>query len=284
MKVNMHLQTVVATAALMAVVTPLWAADPVLVAAKVDGSNPLGDPAAGYWNSAKPVEIAMEAQTTATPTQPVVTVTKINVRAVQNGKFLGLLLEWRDESASNLLVTDSFGDQVAVEFPVTFNKDDLPNIMMGETGKPVSIWQWRAPLQHDKDKGKPTTKQLYPNSHYDIYPDNVLPAETAILYTGAHGLGNPVSEGKKSAVMEMVAEGFGTLTHAGDQQLVDGSGTYQSGVWRVAMTYPLGADSGVKLAPGSETAIGFAVWDGGNKDVGSRKAWAAAWLPLQLTQ
>ncbi|MBF0144966.1 MAG: hypothetical protein HQL84_00435 [Magnetococcales bacterium] len=280
----MHIQTVLATATLMAVAAPLWAADPVLVAAKVDGANPLGDPAAGYWNAAKPVEVAMEAQTTVAPTQPVVTVTKMNVRAVQNGKFLGLLLEWRDGSADNLLVTDGFGDQVAVEFPLAFNKDDLPNIMMGETGKPVSIWQWRAPLQYDKDKGKPTTKQLYPNSHYDIYPDKVLPAETAVLYTGAHGLGNPVSEGKKSAVMELVAEGFGTLTHVGDQQLVDGSGTHQSGVWRVAMTYPLGAESGVQLAPGGQTALGLAVWDGGNKDVGSRKAWAATWLPLQLTQ
>ncbi|MBF0110632.1 MAG: hypothetical protein HQL76_15795 [Magnetococcales bacterium] len=284
MRVNTQIQTVLATATLMAVVTPLWAADPVLVAAKVDGTAPLGDPAGGYWNSAKPVEVAMEAQTTVAPAQPVVTVTKLNVRAVQNGKFLGLLLEWRDGSADNLLVTDGFGDQVAVEFPIDYKKDDLPNIMMGETGKPVSIWQWRAPLQHDKDKGKPTTRQLYPNSNYDLYPDQVLPAETSVLYTGAHGLGNPVSEGKRSAVMEMVAEGFGTLTHVGDQQRVDGGGVHQGGVWRVAMTYPLGAESGIQLAPGGETAVGFAVWDGGNKDVGSRKAWAATWLPLQLTQ
>ncbi|HIJ84787.1 MAG: nitrate reductase subunit, conjectural [Magnetococcales bacterium] len=284
MKVKTHIRNMLATATLMAVVTPLWAADPVLVAHKISGNDALGDPGASYWESSKAVKMAMEAQTVATPAQPKVTVTEMSVRAVQNGKFLGLLLEWKDPTVDNLLITDGFGDQVAVEMPVTFKKDDLPNIMMGEAGKPVSVWQWRAPAQNDKDNGKPTTKQLYPNSNYDLYPDQILPAETAKLYTGAQGLGNPVSDGTKSSVMEMVAEGFGTLTHVGDQQQVAGKGVHKGGTWRVAMTYPLDAGNGVQLAAGSETAIGLAVWDGGNSDRGSRKAWASAWLSLKLSK
>ncbi|MBF0435983.1 MAG: hypothetical protein HQL77_11505 [Magnetococcales bacterium] len=284
MKVKTHIRNIMATAAMMAVVAPLWAADPLLVAHKVTGTDALGDPDGKYWDAAKPVKLAMEAQTVATPTQPTVTVIEMDVRAVQNGKFVGILLEWKDASVNDILVTDGFGDQVAVEMPVTFSKDDLPNIMMGEPGKPVSIWQWRAPHQRDKDKGKPTTEQIYPNLHYDMYPDKVLPAETAKLYTGAHGLGNPVSDGTKSAVMEMVAEGFGTLTHVGNQQQVDGKGVRKGETWRVAMTYPLGTDSGIKLTPGGETALGFAVWDGGNGDRGSRKAWSSAWLPLKLSK
>lgn len=282
MKVKTHIRNILATASLMAIVTPLWADGPSLHATRIKGDSSLSDPNGAYWDAAKPMEVALEPQTVVAPTQPKVTVAKINVRAVQNDKFLGLLLEWEDSTMNDLLVTDGFGDQVAVELPVTMSKDGLSNVMMGEPGKPVSIWQWRAPLQHDMDKGKPTTKQLYPNAHYDMYPDQLLPAETAKLYTGAQGLGNPVSEGKKSAVLEMVAEGFGSLTYVGDQQRVEGTGVYKKGAWHVALTYPLGANSGVQLAPGVETALGFAVWDGGNKEVGSRKAWATTWLPLQL--
>lgn len=284
MKVKTHIRNILATATLLMVVTPLWAADPILSAAKVAGDEPLDNPSGGYWSSAKPVEVAMEAQTTVAPASAKVSVTKLDVRAVQNNRFLGLLLEWKDATRNDLLVTDGFGDQVAVELPITFNKNDLPNIMMGETGKPVSVWQWRAPLQYDKDKGKPTTKDLYPNANYDVYPDQILPAETAKLYTGAHGLGNPVSEGTKTVAMELVAEGFGTLTSVGNQQKVEGRGEYKDGTWRVALTYPIGADVGVKIAPGGETALGFAVWDGGNQEVGSRKAWATSWLALQLSK
>ncbi|MBF0422891.1 MAG: hypothetical protein HQL73_07850 [Magnetococcales bacterium] len=284
MKVKTYICNLLAVAAVTAFVSPLWAADPVLMATKVSGDGPLNDPSASYWNGVKPMEVTLEPQTTVAPTQPNGTIDKMNVRAVQNGKYIGLLLEWKDAAVDHLMTTDHFGDQVAVELPVTYNKDDLPNIMMGESGKPVSVWQWRAPLQYDKDKGKPSTKDLYPNSHYDMYPDQILPAETAKLYTGAHGLQNPVSDGKKSAIMEMVAEGFGTLTFVGDQQLVDGNGLHKDGQWHVALTYPLQSATGVQLAKGGETALGFALWEGGNKDVGSRKSWAPTWLTLQLPQ
>jgi hypothetical protein len=38
-----------------------------------------------------------------------------------------------------------------------------------------------------------------------------------------------------------------------------------------------------RLLPGDRTVAGFAVWEGGNREVGSRKAWAP-WLPLVIAR
>lgn len=80
-----------------------------------------------------------------------------------------------------------------------------------------------------------------------------------------------------------MAEGFGTLTDTPDKPLVSGRGVWKDNTWRVAFVYPLQADGkyGVSLAPGGETATAFAVWDGGNQEVGSRKAWSD-WVTFTL--
>jgi len=35
------------------------------------------------------------------------------------------------------------------------------------------------------------------------------------------------------------------------------------------------------LSPGDETVAAFAVWEGGHREVGARKAWSD-WVPLTL--
>jgi hypothetical protein len=87
--------------------------------------------------------------------------------------------------------------------------------------------------------------------HVDVYPDEVLRVTDARAYMGAVGVDNPISGPKNSPVLEQMAEGFGSLTVL-PQQRADGKG-----VWA------------------------FAVWDGGSKEVGSRKAWAN-WVQLKL--
>jgi hypothetical protein len=35
------------------------------------------------------------------------------------------------------------------------------------------------------------------------------------------------------------------------------------------------------LLPGDQTSMAFAVWEGGNREVGARKSWSA-WVPLLI--
>lgn len=71
----------------------------------------------------------------------------IQVKAVHNGKDLALLLEWADGTRDLFRTdeTDSFGDSVAVEFPVQFGAGHrLPYVGMGDDAYPVYLYMHRA--------------------------------------------------------------------------------------------------------------------------------------------
>lgn len=259
-------------------------AAPFLKAVYVQGSSgPLLDPGAAYWKDAPPTTVPMLPQVIAKPQNPNPAVKELSVRAAHNGQWLAFLIEWSDPTKSDRLVVDQFGDQVAVEMPSNFKPGAYPNPMMGGPGDRVHIMQWRAAFQRDIEEGhEPRIADLYPNVHVDVYPDEVLRATDASAYTGAVGVDNPISRPKHSAVLDQMAEGFGTLTVEPEQQS-DGRGVWADGKWRVVITHPMAAGdpNDPTLAPGSETLAAFAVWEGGSREVGARKAWAN-WVPLKL--
>ena len=257
---------------------------PSLEAVYVSGSaGPLLDPDAAYWQDAPPVSVPLLPQVITKPQNPNPAVKEINVRAAHNGQWLAFFIEWSDPTKSDRLVVDEFGDQVAVEMPTNYKPETHPNPMMGGPGDRVHIMQWRAAFQHDIEIGhEPRIADLYPNVHVDVYPDEVLRATDASAYTGAVGVDNPISRPKHSAVLDQMAEGFGTLTVEPDQQS-EGLGVWKDGKWRVVITHPMapGDPNDPTLAPGSETLTAFAVWEGSAKEVGARKAWSN-WVPLKL--
>lgn len=263
---------------------PAAAQAPSLEAFYVKGSaGPLLDLDAPFWKDAPPVAVPMLPQIMTKPQNANPAVKELTVRAAHNGQWLAFLIEWSDPTKSDRLVVDQFGDQVAVEMPSNFKPDAYPNPMMGGPGDRVHIMQWRAAFQHDIEVGhEPKIADLYPNVHVDVYPDEVLRATDASAYTGAVGVDNPISRPKHSAVLDQMAEGFGTLTVEPDQQS-DGVGAWKDGKWRVVITHPMapGDPNDPVLAPGSETLAAFAVWEGGAREVGARKAWAN-WVPLKL--
>ena len=271
-----------AVAALHAV--PVAAQDLVLRAIPIAGSaGPLVDPGAAYWKDAAAIKVPMEAQVITNPQNPDPAVKELIVRAAHNGQWLAFLIEWADPTKSDRIVVDQFGDQMAVEMPSSYKPGDMPNPMMGGPGERVHIMQWRAAFQHDmKNGGEPKIGDLYPYVHVDVYPDEVLRATDARAYTGAVGVDNPISRPKRSAVLDQMAEGFGTLTVEPEQQS-DGLGVWSDGRWRVVITHPLapGDPNDPTLAPGSETLAAFAVWEGGAREVGARKAWSN-WVQLKL--
>jgi Ethylbenzene dehydrogenase len=171
---------------------------------------------------------------------------------------------------------------VAVQLPVD-TKGAAPSPMMGNPHGRVNIMQWRAAFQKDIEVGHPPTiAELYPNSWNDFYPDEVLGATDARPYTGALGVENPISRGQASPVLDQMAEGWGSMTVKPDQHAL-GKGVWKDGVWRVVITRPMVSDdrNAPRLIPGDKTVAAFAVWEGGNREVGARKAWSA-WVPLQL--
>jgi hypothetical protein len=278
-----------ALAALTALVfAPAWAAptptetEPVLKAVLVGGSGPILDPFGVYWEQTSPTNVSLMSQEVALPHGKTPAVQSLEVRAAHNGQYLALRLRWADSTRDDVLRTDAFGDQVAVELPIAPIAEGVPSPMMGHPGGRVNILQWRAAFQRDLDHGVPRIETLYPNAVIDLYPEHVLRATDARPYSGAQGMDNPVSRATLSPVLDQMAEGWGSMTVKPDQQ-ADGRGVWRDGSWHVVITTPLATNSrnAPRLAPGSETMAAFAVWEGGVREVGSRKAWSA-WVPLVL--
>ena len=250
-----------------------------IVATRVAGAGPLNAPAGAYWKDARPVHVPMLAQTVALPHNDDPAVKQLTVRAIHNGGWIAFLIEWKDSTPSNTVILDNFGDQVAVQLPLDA-KGATPSPMMGNPGGRVNIMQWRAAFQRDLDSGAPTIRDLYPNALNDFYPDEVLGATDARPYAGALGLENPISRGRASPVLDQMAEGWGSMTVKPDQH-ADGRGVWKNGAWTVVITRPMVSDdaNAPRLVPGDRTVVAFAVWEGGHREVGARKAWSV-WIPL----
>lgn len=267
-------------AAALAAAGPALAQAP-LTAVAVKGQGPITDPLAPLWKTARPVKVVMLPQTVALPQKPDAAVKEITVRAAHNGGWLAVHMEWADPTKSDTVILDNFGDQIALQLPVA-TTGAPPSPMMGNPGGRVNIMQWRAAFQRDIDDHPPSVRDLYPNAWTDVYPDEVLGATDARPYTGALGLENPISRGRASPVLDQMAEGWGSMTVKPDQH-ASGKGVWKDGMWRVVITRPLVSDdaNAPRLAVGTRTVVAFAVWEGGSREVGSRKAWSA-WVPLVL--
>ncbi len=152
----------------------------------------------------------------------------------------------------------------------------VPPFTMGGASSPVNIWQWKAAWQADIANGFSTMQTRYPNTATDFYLEGTL-------YQPALHVGNPLSSRTHvSPVENLVAEGFGTLTTAGIQD-VAGSGAWRDGAWRALFARDLqpGDDGLAEFSPGQPSSIAFAVWDGGDGDRNGQKS-IAPWIDLEL--
>jgi hypothetical protein len=248
----------------------------------VPGVGPILDPGALAWKDARAVTVAMLPQTVTLPHQPEPAVKTLTVRAIHNGGWVAFLVQWKDPTKSDRVILDNFGDQVAIQLPVDI-KATPPSPMMGNPGGRVNIMQWRAAFQKDIEDGHaPTIRDLYPYSWTDYYPDEVLGATDARPYAGALGIENPISRGTATPVLDQMAEGWGSMTVKPDQHAL-GKGVWKDGAWSVVVTRPMVSDdvNAPRLGPGDRAVVSFAVWEGGHREVGSRKAWAP-WTPLVI--
>jgi hypothetical protein len=204
----------------------------------------------------------------------------LDVQSVHDKTTLAFRLRWEDSTLDDLDGVDRYHDGVAIMLPTTSGK--APSITMGATGTPVHILQWRATWQRDL-AGKTGVDQIYPRVIHDVMPDDVLPAAVAAEYWVGRKAGNPLSQVvRRTAVEQVIAEGFGTTTH---QPVEDahGIGVHDGAGWRVAITVPrIRPGRGAPLR-GGPWHVAFAVWLGDRRNRGGRKHYVE-WLPLVLDE
>jgi len=59
-------------------------------------------------------------------------------------------------------------------------------------------------------------------------------------------------------------------------------GEWRDGWWTVVIARPLVIDGASTLRAGAATSVAWAVWQGGEREVGSRKSVAINWVPLKV--
>ncbi len=266
----------------------LLAQAPVTVpAVKADLSK--ADPAAAYWQAAAPVTVSLMAQPMVTPRPETTTTAELTVQAVHDGTRVAFRLSWKDTGVDEAGPLGTFSDAAAIQFPLGA-PEAPPPVMMGAKGVPVHIFHWRAQYQRDAEKGKPTIKDLYPNLNVDMYPLEFtdmgsLSAKTESdrdQFSPSRAQGNPQAY-EKTGVDEIIAEGFSTSSVQAGHGGV-GKAQWKNGAWTLVITRPLDSKGGSVLTPGSTGWAAFAVWQGGQGEVGSRKAVTMAWTPLALAR
>jgi hypothetical protein len=240
-----------------------------------------GDPLDPAWSAAPEYVAVLVPQDIVEPRQMRASTPEVRVRAMSDGKELAFRLAWMDHTPNDLPQVAGFCDACAIQVPA-MPGPTVPAPQMGEAGKPVQISYWNAAWQAKVDGRGDTIRDLYPRAAIDHYPfqapslEKGSPAqrEMAARYAPARALGNPAAGPRQSPVEDLLAEGPGSLAPA-PAGFSRGRGRRTVDGWAVVITRSLPA--GAANPPGGQVA--FAVWDGSQEEVGSRKM-RTAWIPL----
>lgn len=255
-------------------------------AAAVD-ALPVTDPDDAAWDAARPVVVPLQPQEMVPPFLAEATLTEVTVRALFDGRDLGLRLDWADDVADAHDGIATFRDAAAVMVPTQPGGEEPPPIFMGWDDAPVYIAQWRASWEKDLADGFQDVEHLFPGWYSDVHPEHDtlvelgLDADTATVFAPGRDVGNPLSQRERSSpVEELTAIGYGTLSHA-DEQRARGRGVHRDGSWTVAIEVPSGG-SAPALSGGMTLPIAFAVWDGGAGAQRAGRKHHSDWIELAL--
>ncbi len=250
------------------------------------------DPASARWADAPPATVTLLPQMIAPPSKMSVSTPFLEARAVHNGRWIAVAVAWADEKDDRMVNKDLNSDAVAVAFPR--GEPGTTSPFMGGPGTPVEINHWKAVWQRDVEQGYADITATHPNTavvnyhgRTNAYEHNLkeLAADPeASLAMAAIRLGNPVSQvNRQHPVEQLAAAGFtGTLTTQSRQD-ARAWGRFADGRWTVVFARPLdtGDPQDRALKPGDAHEIHFAVWDGGENDVGAKKSYSML-IPMTL--
>jgi len=221
------------------------------------------DPNAPLWNSPggpKKITLELGPQMITNPKWPDPSIKDVTLSAVQNKSELAILLEWADDGKDNSYgYSERFTDQAAVMFPLE-PQEEAPLITMGNEGRTVNIWQWKAAWQNDLEPENNNQFRGRRNSSSSsepvLRPDRVSPVE------------------------DLNAEGFSTLTIQ-EEQNVQGKGVWRDHHWRVIFRRSLRNSDTADAQFDEATQMAIAVWNGGNKERNGQKG-LVGWILLRF--
>lgn len=239
------------------------------------------------WDSAPIYEAGMLAQQMAMPALTKASIEKVNVQALTDGERIAWRLAWADAQPDANVDAGRFSDAVAMEFPLS--EGAAP--MMGHQGAKVQILYWKGLWQKDQDEGFQDVQLVHPNYWSDLYwfASGSFPYKTpdafenpiSHLWFPAYQAGNPMSVfSRLQPVEELVAEGWGTLTHQ-PENVTTAQGVWRDGQWTVMFSRPLSTDDPNDHQFKSEGQLALAVWQGSEGNAGGRKHWSN-WINYRM--
>jgi hypothetical protein len=234
-----------------------------LVVQKVEAAPIVPDHA--IWADAPATTIKLNPQIIIPPTGGGA-VASAELKAVHDGEWMSIRVEWEDQTMDRAVGVDTFRDAAAVGFPMT---DQPTSPFMGDAKNPVAIWQWSANHQANND-GQSQFAKMYPKTEGVWYADH--DAASSVRVHRWRGV---------EPVEHFVAHGFGTLTPTPDDTLT-GNGIWFEGKWAVVFKRKLASSADPIFGAGMGSQMIVAVWDGGSNEVNGRKAVTMAWLPVNL--
>jgi DMSO reductase family type II enzyme heme b subunit len=204
----------------------------------------------------------------------------MNVASVNNGEVLAVRLKWKDPTKNGFMEgrADVFTDGATVQLAlgdVTLHTHghNEPFFGMGNRGKPVNIWHWKAGLEE--------TLEASEDSEYSTGGVDM----DALIFGGV--MNNPVTKlgtTQQNSVEELNSEGFGSITpQPAEYQNVEGSGVWKDGEWTVVFTrtFAVSGKWDAILDKKEPLLVAFAVWDGEKEDRNGRKV-ITVWQRLNI--
>jgi hypothetical protein len=247
------------------------------------------DPTAAEWQQAPAKEVAVAPQQVTMPSLEKGSVDKLSVQGLTDGKAIALRISWSDNAADANVDVARFSDALAVQLPLT--KDASP--MMGHRGGgKVQILYWKGLCQKDMDEHFQDVQDVHPNYWSDLYwfaegqfpyrvPESFNDPVSQQWFIGLQA-GNPVSsQTRTQPAQELVAEGWGTLT-AQPESVTTAKGVWADGKWAVVLSRPLKTEDPNDYQFEDKGQMAFAVWQGGDGNVGGRKHWSNNWVAYQV--
>ncbi len=221
------------------------------------------------WRKMPETKLALMTQLIAPPIGGG-SVKEVAVRAMHDGEWLAIHLEWADATADRSVGVDTFRDAVAVGFPV--NATEPPaSPFMGDAQHPVAIWQWTADLEAEA-RGQGGFAERYPHTEGVWY----FPQDAAVTREVRAWRGS-------DPVIEYVAMGFGTLARRPTRNVL-GTSLHAKGRWRVVLRRQLstGDAEAAAFMPSDVARLIVAVWNGSQGEVNGRKSVTINWVPFDL--
>lgn len=211
------------------------------------------------WHRIPPMVLPLSGQVITRPVWTAPSTRSLQVRSAHNGKEIAFLLEWNDNTRNERLTPGKFRDGVAIGLPM----GEAPAFFcMGQIDHYINIWHWKSDWQRDVDQCKARGRK-WGGKGPRIFKPCIF---------------------RKSSVEELLGGGFSTLTTKKRQGNVQGTATWDRGVWRVVMRRDFGSPDPVndaRLEPGRLQTISFAVWNGEHQERNGQKA-ISPWFLLVI--